>query len=236
MSVKMKGQPIVELNGVFNSEIAETMARRNLTTLEQFADFAQIGRTTVYNLVLGRTSASGTVTKPSIDTLIALSSAFNMPLHELLYKLAPDAIGADTIKNVPPVQSLEVSIAGWCGAGPEQTESLDEKVWIESSLAKGRELTAFRVKGDSMAATDQPIHNGDVVIVDTGDKGKAHQPVVAKLKSGGYVCKLLKRDRHEEALVSANPVQTNGTPHYIFMNHIEEIVGRVILVMHEYSD
>jgi len=233
MTIKLKGKPIERLEGVFNVDIAEAMRRRDFTTLDQFADHAGVGRTTMYNLVIGRTNSRGELMKPSIDTLVALARALSLPVHDLIYRLEPTAPGAEQVATMPPVQGLDVAIAGWCGAGPEQTQSATGTVYVEHALAKGRQLTAFRVRGDSMAATSNPIHNGDTVIVDTADSGANNEPVVAKLRTGGYVCKLLKDDQHGNFLQSANPAHTNGTPTYIPMADIEQIIGRVVRTIHD---
>lgn len=233
MSIHIKGQPIERLEGVFNADVSEVMRRRGFTTLDQFADFAGIGRTTMYNLVIGRRTNAGELMKPSLDTLILLAEALNIPVHTLIYRLAPDAPGHDVVEHLPPVHGLDIAIAGWCGAGPEQLRGSTERVWVDNNLAAGRDLTAYRVRGDSMAATDQPIHDGDIVIVDRADRGANNEPVVALLRSGGYVCKLLKNDQHGHFLQSANPAHTNGTPTYIPLSDIEQVIGAVVRIIHD---
>ncbi|MDX2008245.1 MAG: helix-turn-helix transcriptional regulator [Meiothermus sp.] len=76
-----------DFNGPLAAEIRAAMADRGWTKLEQFADAHGIGRTTVYNLVFGRTNPGGTRANPSAKTLAALSAALNRPAEELLDKL-----------------------------------------------------------------------------------------------------------------------------------------------------
>jgi repressor LexA len=217
--------------------IEDAIEAEGFTSYKGFADKHGIGRSTLYELLRGRAKDRGVWVDPSMPTLKKLAWALNMPLHEVIYLAVPDAPGADEFAaqlHPPALRRVEVGIAGWCGAGPEQLDFIvDDVLWVDEKWAGRRDLTAFRVRGDSMAATNHPIHDGDIIIVDKGDKGASHQAVVAKLNTGGYVCKILKRDRFEEALVSANPVQTNGTPHYIPMENVDCLVGRVARVIHD---
>lgn len=229
----VKKQPTDKLTGPFNERIAARMKQLGMRRLEEFADAFGLGRTTVYGLVLGRVSAKGTPVKPSVDTLFKLAEALETPAHVLLYELDPDAMGAEEAEQIPPVRRLAVTYAGWVGAGPDQDEEiLDEPVWVDESFAAGRDLVAFRIRGDSMAAGKKPIFDGDTVIVDRKDPGYNTASVVARLKDNGYVCKMLKHDRHEHGLQSRNAEHTNGTPSNIPMEKVAEIVGRVIEVRH----
>ena len=175
----------------------------------------------------------GNPVKPSLDTLVLLAKALDEPLHRLVYMLAPDAPGADESGVVEPgFRRFRVGVAGWVGAGPEQLEEINgEYVFVEDNFAEGKELQAFRVRGDSMAAGKRPIYDGDIVIVNTKDKGYNTAAVVARLVGGPYVCKMLKDDRFGRMLVSANPVHTNGTPTSIPIDEVDEIIGRVVRVV-----
>lgn len=218
-------------------KIEDVMARKRYTSYAHFADEHGIGRTTLYDIVRGRTKHKGVWVAPSLPTLTKLAVALEMPLHELVYLVEPEAPGADAFQQQlrpPALRRVEVGIAGWVGAGPEQTEFiLDDVLWVDEAWARGRDLVAFRVRGDSMANPLDPIRDGDVVIVDKAEVLEPNVAVVATLNRGGYVCKLLKRDHHEGALVSANPMQTNGTPSYIPMHDVDTIIGRVVRVIHD---
>ena len=224
-----------EVKGPFQERIAARMDELKMKRLEEFADHFGLGRTTVYGLYHGRVSPKGSVVKPSVDTLVKLADALEVPLHVLIYELEPGARGADLITS-PPLQRVEVRMAGWVGAGPDQTEEiLDEQLWVEREFARGRELLGFKIRGDSMAAGRHPIYDGDTVVVDRNAKGHNNSPVVARLIDNGYVCKLLKEDRfsHIVKLASANPEHQNGTPTAIAPEQIEEIVGRVVRIVHD---
>ena len=224
-----------EVKGPFQVRIAARMSAFGMKRLEEFADYFGLGRTTVYGLYHGRVSPKGSVVKPSVDTLVKLADALEVPLHVLVYELEPEARGADLIAS-PPLKRIEVRMAGWVGAGPDQTEEiLDEQLWIEEEFARGRELLGFKIRGDSMAAGRHPIYDGDTVVVDQNAKGHNNSPVVARLIDNGYVCKLLKEDRfsHIVKLASANPEHQNGTPTAIAPEQIEEIVGRVVRIVHD---
>lgn len=231
-----------KLKGPFNERIAKRMAELGMQRLEEFADHFGLGRTTVYTLVLGRVSPRGTWVKPSIDTLVKLAGALEVPLHILVYELEPNAPGAGEASREqpqspqPPLRRVEVRRAGWCGAGPEQEEEIvDDVVWVEENFAQGKDLLAFQVRGDSMAGGRHPIYHGDTVVVDRNDKGYNNAAVVARLLSNGYVCKLLKDDRFSNVvrLASANPEHLNGTPTAVAPEDVAEIVGRVVRIIHD---
>jgi repressor LexA len=221
-----------ETTGPFSERISRRMVQLGMTKLEQFARFSGIGATTVYGLVQGRVSRHGKYVKPSLETLAKLADALEVPLHELVYELEPAARGSGHVEP-GKVLRLPIRVAGWVGAGPIQDEEIqDGNVWVDAAAAHSKDLLAFRIRGDSMAQGPRPIMNGDVVLVNRRDKGHDGAPVVARLASGGYVCKLLKDDTFGWKLVSANPRASDNTPPYIDADEIAEVVGRVIEIRH----
>ena len=87
---------------------------------------------------------------PSFDTLTKLALALKKPTHELLYLIDPTAPGTDT-PMASEVSQVPVAIAGRAGAGPDQNYELDGHTYVDREFAKGRDLIAFRIAGDSMA-------------------------------------------------------------------------------------
>lgn len=82
-----------------------------------------------------------------------------------------------------------------------------------------------------MAAGRRPILDGDRIIVDLNDPGENTDSVVARLRDGNFVCKMLKLDRFGKALQSRNPEATNGTPSFIPAAEVDSIVGKVVRVI-----
>lgn len=229
----VKGRSLRDLPGVFNELISARMKQLGLEKLDDFAEYASIPYTTLYNVVAGRVTAAGTPVKPSIDTLILLAKALDEPLHKLVYMLAPDAPGAEEKEvYLPDCRQFPVKVAGWVGAGPQQLEEINGSwVVVEEDFARGKQLQAFRVRGDSMAAGKRPIYDGDIVLVNTLDKGYNTAAVVARLQDGRYVCKALKDDIYGKLLQSRNVDHTNGTPSAIPIDQVDEIVGRVVRII-----
>lgn len=229
-------------NGPFNTRIAARMQQLGHRRLEEFAEYSGIPPTTVYGLVRGRVSRHGNWVKPSIDTLTKLADALEVPLYVLIYDLEPDARGAELAATMAiferdptrlPVRMLDTLVAGWAGSEPEpQTETAGGDICVEEEFAKGRNLLAFRVYGDSMAAGRNPIYSGDLVIVDRNNQGANADTVVAQLKDGSYVCKAFKDDRFGKLLQSRNVDHTNGTPPVIPMDEVAEIVGKAVRIIH----
>ncbi len=105
-----------------------------------------------------------------------------------------------------------------------------EEIWLDENYVSGRNLSVFRVLGDSMEGGKRPIFDGDLIIINCDDKGRDAVPVVARLKDGSYVCKLLRDERYGRSLISTNPTPTDGTPFHIPLEEAETIEGRVVEV------
>jgi repressor LexA len=214
-------------NGPFNRLIADTMRHQGIERLEDFADKWGIGRSTIYDLVRGRVSVHGGWSKPSVETLVKLAAALNLPTHELLYLLEPEAPGATEINLYTPGASY-VSRIGHAGAGPGQNHALEDRVPVPNDWARGRDLVAFTVRGDSMAGGKRPIYDGDTVIVDKSRGVRSGMIVVARLADDSYVCKAFKDDKFGKRLTSLNPLYTNAAPPVIPLEDVAEIIGPVV--------
>lgn len=204
------------LEGPFAKEIIKKMKEMGFRKLEEFADYYNIGRTTVYSLVIGRKIGDKYI-KPSLDTLTKLSLALEIPVEQLIERLYPE--GSFLTKK-----EVGVPIIGYVGGGPSQLEEIEERTVPVRVKGDARHLVAFKVRGNSMCAGKRPICDGDIVIVNTEDKGHPGAIVVARLENGEYVVKLLKNG----ALYSTNP-EENGPP-VIPLDQVAEIVGRVVEV------
>jgi repressor LexA len=219
-----------KLNGPFNDLIQSRMKELGLSSVGAFAEYAQVARATMYNVVAGRISENGTYVKPSTDTIFALARALRRPAHELLYRLDPEAYGATEAPRPPNL--VTVPVIGFVGAGPGQSEMLEQShVCVSSEFAARKDLVAFQVRGDSMEGGKRPIRHGDRVVVNRADKGASGDAVVARLSNGTMVCKLHKDDLFGWQLLSANPMHTNGTPSRIMQDEVAEVIGRVVQVI-----
>ena len=204
------------LEGPFAEEILAAMKRLGMKRLEEFADAFGLGRTTVYNLVLGRKIGDKWV-KPSLDTVVRLSRALEIPVDVLIAKLYEG-------EEWTP-QAARIPLLGYVGGGPSQLDEIAERTVPVRWRGSARHLVAFRVRGDSMCAGKRPICDGDIIIVNTEDKGHPGAIVVARLANGEYVVKKMVNGH----LVSANPEANHGPP-VIPVQEVEEIVGRVVEV------
>lgn len=205
------------LEGPFAQEILAKMQELGMRRLEEFADAFGLGRTTVYSLVVGR-QVGGRWIRPSLDTLVKLSAALDIPIEDLIRRLYPEGGYASRTQGTVPV-------VGYVGGGPSQFLPLEEKVIPVLWKGPTSHLVAFAVRGNSMCAGRHPICDGDVIIVNTQDKGHTGAIVVARLSNGEYVVKKLT----DGFLVSTNPEGNHGPP-VIPTDEVEEIVGRVVEV------
>ncbi len=205
------------LEGPFAEEILGAMKRLGMKRLEEFADAFGLGRTTVYNLVLGRKIGDKWV-KPSLDTVVRLSRALEIPVDVLIAKLYEG-------EEWTP-QAARIPLLGYVGGGPSQLDEIAERTVPVRWRGSARHLVAFRVRGDSMCAGKRPICDGDIIIVNTEDKGHPGAIVVARLDGNSYV---VKRMGPDGTLYSTNPEEPNGPP-VIPVDQVAEIVGRVVEV------
>jgi repressor LexA len=237
MILNTRGRPrkYPELKGPFNELITKRMQELDFDSLDQFAEYADINRTSIYQLVRGRLTPNGNWVKPSIEMLMKLAVAFNVPTHQLVYLLEPDAPGADQIQNTSSELScFHVPVLGMVGAGPGQaTEITETIVPVSADFAAGKHLVGYQVSGDSMAGGKHPIYTGDYVLVNAHDKGVSGQVVVARLRDGSMVCKAFKSDKFGTRLISTNPMYTNSAPPIITALDVDEIIGRVVRVVQD---
>lgn len=221
---KRAGSAVDELRGPLNDLIGRRMKQLGMETVKEFADKFGIGRSTIYDLVRGR--SDGSVSNPSLETISRLADALERPAHEILYLVSPQTRGAALTLGVAQVP---VYMAGCVGAGPEQLQELmGQAVFVEATFARGRDLAAFKVCGDSMAGGKRPIYDGDVVIVDRNLGGEVNQPVVARLVDDGYV---VKRLRPGGVLDSSNPEYDDPEQSLIPAERVAHMVGRVVRVL-----
>lgn len=231
-----------ELQGPFNQQIMDYIRKTGMDGLNEFADKFGIGRTTMYDLVLKGSTRGGKPYRPSIEILLKLAEALEIPVHELLYQLEPDAFGAEVLDEYPPIRmvpilaaSPRIPVVGQVGAGPDQSDQLEESLVIEESFARGKNLVAFRVFGNSMEGGRNPIFDGDLVLVNTLDKGTGGSTVVARLAGDGYVCKRLVADATAKPLylTSTNSEYVDAEFAMITADRVEEITGAVVRVIRD---
>ncbi|MCL6529663.1 MAG: helix-turn-helix domain-containing protein [Meiothermus ruber] len=210
-----------ELNGPFNEWIDQAMKEQGIRSYNEFADKYGIGRSTLSNLRRGRQSPTGNWIKTDLRTLERLAVALGRPLTDVIERYYESENKLELIRP-------KVPLVGWVGAGPGQLVE-EDGIYVEPELAKGRDLIAFRVYGDSGCAGRFPICHNDIILVDRNDQGRPNWPVVARLNDGTYVCKLLKVERGGSYLISANPMASNG-PTTIPLQEVDQVIGSVVEV------
>jgi phage repressor protein C with HTH and peptisase S24 domain len=79
-----------------------------------------------------------------------------------------------------------------------------------------------------------PIKHNDIVLIDRGEKGTNNDAVIAKLTNNRVVCKILKSDSKSQLaqLVSANAQHLDTTPTAVPAEEVQEILGRVVRIIH----
>lgn len=227
----LKSQRIEDFDGPFNRLIAERMRELGLSSLEDFAAYAEIGYTTLYNLVLGRVSTSGAIVRPSVETLARLSQGLQKPLGELIYIAAPEGYGK------PPTfySGLPEEVAIW----PTNSPSGPGVIWgafhtapeytvVEHPKAKGRTLVGYRIRGNAMAAGSSPILHGDIVIVDAAQRILDKETGIFRLQGGVFICRMLKETSPAPVLIAKNPEENDSAPSVVPLQEVDAIIGPVV--------
>ena len=123
------------------------------------------------------------------------------------------------------VDTVAVRVLGRIAAGvPEYAiEEPSETITVEKRLARGRELYALRVEGESMV--DAGILDGDLVIIrkqDTADNGD----IVVALIGDEATLKRLHRDKNR---IRLDPANKDMKPIYVDSDELR-VQGKVIAV------
>jgi repressor LexA len=204
--------------GPFSDLIRAKMEQLGMKKPEEFAAYAGIARSVVYSLMAGRQSASGNWVKPSLETLVSLSKALDLPLVDLLERL----YGEDEVLILP-----RAPLVGYVGAGPGLDEELDDVVYLDPVKYRKGRYASYRVRGNSMCAGRRPICHGNIIVVNLDIPYKPNWEVVARLEDGSHICKLYKEGPGGAYLMSTNPNETNGTPAVIPASEVAELKGIV---------
>ncbi|RIH83362.1 LexA repressor [Calidithermus terrae] len=225
----MKQEAKLNAKGWFGDWIEARMRELGMRNVEEFGRYAGINRSTMHQLVKGRTSPKGTEVKPSVDTLVRLAVALGRPIQDLIPRVAPRApLGDPSPQAGGMVRVPVVSAVGGAGAqAPGGWVAVDER------LAAGRELVAYRVCGDSMCAGRRPIGHGDLIAVDRRGHPAPGAVVVARLAGGAVVCRVFQDDHFGARLVSLNPLSLDVAPPVVPLGDVAEILGPVVLVQGE---
>ena len=221
--------------------------------LYEFAGMKALIPQVLYAIYYGGQDSQGRLAHPPIRELRNLSFTLNRPLSDLmrLYldthptnrmffdvgdlerEIERTYVGS-TIQRmrerVPPMRRIAIKVAGRHIQSEPIKEGEEPALWLEETFIQGRNLLAFRIESDSMEGGTRPIFNGDLVIVDSGDKGHDAVPVIARLKDKRYVCKLLIDEGYGKNLVGTKSTPDDDIPFYIPSEKIEAIEGRVIEV------
>jgi repressor LexA len=224
MSTRGRPRKYPVLNGPVNNLIFAAMTREGLSKPNDWADKWLIGRTALRTAMVGRQSQIGTWVRPDVKTLQRLAKALEVPLVYLITQFYEEVEDSGLLFPQAPV-------LGWVGAGPgEQEEILEKFLPISMDQYLKSDLAGFKVRGLSMCAGDKPICDGNWVLADRQNHGRVGSRVVAQMKDGGYVCKLLKEGPKGRFLISTNPSVENGYPAVIEVSQIKAIFGKVVEV------
>ena len=218
-------------------------------SLQEYAELNGICPEVLEAVFYGGKDSEGRLAQPPIGVLqaVALATGKSRVHFMALYAHHPDSNQmffdkTDTNREhatalayrmqdpTPFMESIEVRVAGRLSQEQKVNKSEELPLWVERRVARTKDLVAFRIRGDSMEGGKRPIFDGDLVIVDRKDKGRDGVLVVARLKDGSYICKMLRDDGSGRSLVSTNLTSTDSTPFYLPIEEVQEIEGRVIEV------
>ena len=199
-------------------------------TQEQFADDLNISRSRIGSYEEGRS-------EPSIETLVIISSYFNLPIDVLvknnlttaedssfieignqrvLFPITVDGENEDLIEVIP-VKASAGYLQGY--TDPEYIEHLDR---IKLPFLPTGKHRAFPIKGDSML----PVKSGSYIVAkfieDIRDLKSGHTYIVLTLNDGIVYKRVYDEIENKNALklVSDNK---RYDPYYVFANEVLEL-------------
>jgi transcriptional regulator with XRE-family HTH domain len=193
-----------KFNGVFNDLIEVKMETLGIQSLEDFARYADVERSTMFDLMAGRKTQTGGFVKPTVDDLFKLEVALGVSASVLLERLRdnneatkaidyadfvgshPLGIGAMAFVNelrntqIPPhtiTHSLTKDVLGnHISPIPITLEFSDNKLWLEVA---GQCLLIEVVNrvGHLRHAADVEFEAQTILVIDLENSVPARQPV-----------------------------------------------------------
>ena len=205
--------------------------QKNKLTLRDFAGRCGTSHSYISMLEEGKNSKTGEPITPSLATLVKISGAMNMTLHELVTQVddMPVELSRPTILDIakatgkrypgdvdidpdstvtvyldakPKVKRIPVYGAVAAGIPLEAIQDIEDYEEITEDMARSGKYAALKIKGNSMLPR---FTEGDVVIVRLQDDVDNGDIAIVMVNGDEATCKKIKKTPEGVMLISTNP-------------------------------
>ena len=195
--------------GAFIKQYRQT----NKLTLRDFAGRCGTSHSYISMLEEEKNSKTGEPITPSLSTLIKISGAMNMSLHELVARVddMPVELSRPTILDIATpgehlneARPVRIPVYGSVAAGIplDAIQDIEDYEEISEDMARVGEYAALKIKGNSMLPRFTP---GDVVIVKLQDDVDTGDIAIVMVNGDEATCKKIKKTPEGVMLISTNP-------------------------------
>ena len=205
--------------------------QKNKLTLRDFAGRCGTSHSYISMLEEGKNSKTGEPITPSLATLVKISGAMNMTLHELVTQVddMPVELSRPTILDIskatgkrhpgdedidpdstvtvyldakPKAKRIPVYGSVAAGIPLEAIQDIEDYEEITEDMARSGKYAALKIKGNSMLPRFTP---GDVVIVRLQDDVDNGDIAIVMVNGDEATCKKIKKTPEGVMLISTNP-------------------------------
>ena len=205
--------------------------QKNKLTLRDFAGRCGASHSYISMLEEGKNSKTGEPITPSLATLVKISGAMNMTLHELVTQVddMPVELSRPTILDIatatgkrhpgdedidpdstvtvyldakPKAKRIPVYGSVAAGIPLEAIQDIEDYEEITEDMARSGKYAALKIKGNSMLPRFTP---GDVVIVRLQDDVDNGDIAIVMVNGDEATCKKIKKTPEGVMLISTNP-------------------------------
>lgn len=179
--------------------------QRYKLTLRDFAARCGTSHSYISMLEEGKNSKTGEPITPSLATLVKISRAMDLTLHELVTLVddMPVELSHPAISNISKgAKSIPVYGSVAAGIPLNAIQDIEDYEEIAEDMARSGEYAALKIKGNSMLPRFTP---GDVVIVRLQDDVDSGDIAIVLVNGDEATCKKIKKTPEGVMLISTNP-------------------------------
>lgn len=207
-------------------DLIKNYRQENKMSMRDFAKKCNLSFTYISALEKNKDYKTGKSISPTLETVKSVANAINMPIEDLLQELDEDqkfTITSNKDKNIN-IPILGIVKAGYDYLANENWQGMIE---VDSDFAKGKDLFALKVTGDSMFPV---LIEDDIVVINKQSNFENGDIVVALVGENEAT---IKKAKKTDSAIILQPLNNNYDP-LIFTNEdIKNLPVEIIGVVKE---